>query len=455
MKIYNTLTKKLEEFIPLNKNKVGIYFCGMTVQDSPHVGHLRAFLCGDVLRRYLEYKGFEVRYILNFTDIDDKIIKKSWEEKVDWREIAQRYEKEYFEVERIMNIKPASFYPRATQHIEEIINLILILKEKGFAYESGGNVWYDVSKFKSYGKLSGKNIDELIEGARVEPDPSKRDPLDFSLWKVQKENEPYFYSPFGKGRPGWHIECSAMSMKYLGETFDIHGGGEDLIFPHHENEIAQSEGATGKEFVRYWFHNAPVNLKGEKMSKSTGLFFRVLDVLKEYSPNVLKFFLLRAHYKSKIEYSKELLDDAKAGWERIENFINKGEIKEIEIKNPETREYLKKFEEYMDDDLNTPKVFSLIFELVKIGNIYYEKKDERFLEIKSLILLILKILGFSEAKEKFESKIVDDLLNIIIEVRQRLREEKRFDLSDKIREDLKNLGIIVEDKKEGSSYRFI
>lgn len=455
MKIYNTLTKKLEEFIPLKENKVGIYFCGMTVQDSPHVGHLRAFLAGDILRRYLEYKGFEVRYILNFTDIDDKIIKKSWEEKVDWREIAQRYEKEYFEVERIMNIKPASFYPRATQHIEEIINLISILKEKGFAYESGGNVWYDVSKFNGYGKLSGKNIDELMEGARVEPDPTKKDPLDFSLWKAQKENEPYFYSPFGKGRPGWHIECSAMSMKYLGETFDIHGGGEDLIFPHHENEIAQSEGATGKEFVRYWFHNAPVNLKGEKMSKSTGLFFRVLDVLKEYSPNVLKFFLLKPHYRSKIEYSKELLDDAKSGWERIENFINKGEIKSIEIKSPEIKEYLKKFEEYMDDDLNTPKVFSLIFELVRTGNIYYEKNDERFLEIKSLVILILKVLGFSQIEKKIESRLIDDLLNIIIEVRQRLREEKRFDLSDKIREDLKNLGIIIEDKKEKSSYRFI
>lgn len=455
MRIYNTLSKKLEEFVPLKENKVGIYFCGMTVQDSPHLGHLRAFLCGDILRRYLEYKGFEVRYILNFTDIDDKIIKKSWEEKVDWREIAQRYEKEYFEVEKIMNIKPASFYPRATQHIEEIINLISILKEKGFAYESGGNVWYDVSKFNGYGKLSGKNIDELIEGARVEPDPTKRDPLDFSLWKAQKENEPYFYSPFGKGRPGWHIECSAMSMKYLGETFDIHGGGEDLIFPHHENEIAQSEGATGKEFVKYWFHNAPVNLRGEKMSKSTGLFFKVLDVLKEYSPNVLKFFLLRAHYRSKIEYSKELLEDAKAGWERIENFINKDKIKKIEIKSPEIKEYLKKFEDYMDDDLNTPKVFSLIFELVRIGNIYYEKNDERFFEIKSLVLLILKVLGFSSFEKEVESKIIDDLLNIIIEVRQRLREEKRFDLSDKIREDLKKLGIIIEDKKERSFYRFI
>ncbi len=455
MKIYNTLTKKVEEFKPIKENKVSIYFCGMTVQDSPHVGHLRAFLCGDILRRYLEYKGFEVKYILNFTDIDDKIIKKSWEEKVDWREIAQRYEKEYFEVERVMNIKPASFYPRATQHIEEIIDLISILKEKGFAYESGGNVWYDVSKFNGYGKLSGKNIDQLIEGARVEPDPTKRDPLDFSLWKAKKENEPYFYSPFGKGRPGWHIECSAMSMKYLGNTFDIHGGGEDLIFPHHENEIAQSEGATGKEFVKYWFHNAPVNLKGEKMSKSTGLFFRVLDVLRDYSPDALKFFLLKAHYRSKIEYSQELLEDAKAGWERIRNFINKGEIKKVEIKNPEIKEYLKKFEDYMDDDLNTPKVFSLIFELVKMGNIYYEKNDERFLEIKSLVLLILKVLGFSHQEKKFESKIVDDLLNIIIEIRQRLREEKNFSLSDKIREDLKNLGIIVEDKKEKSFYRFI
>jgi len=455
MKIYNTLKKEKEDFKPLRENKVGIYFCGMTVQDSPHIGHLRAFLSGDLLRRYLEYKGYEVKYILNFTDIDDKIIKKANEEKVDFREIAQRYEKEYFEVEKIMNIKPASFYPRATQHIEEIVKLIIILKEKGFAYESGGNVWYDVSKFENYGKLSGKRQEELLEGARVEPDPTKFDPLDFSLWKKRKENEPYFYSPFGEGRPGWHIECSAMSMKYLGETFDIHGGGQDLIFPHHENEIAQSEGATGKEFVKYWFHNAPVNLKGEKMSKSIGIFVKVLDIVKEINPNVLKFFLLKSHYRSPIEYEDSLIYEAKSGWERIENFINKGEIKEVNIKSPEIKEYLKKFEEYMDDDLNTPKVFSLIFELIRLGNIYYEKNDERFLEIKSLIILILKILGFSNFEKKLEAKIIDDLLNIIIEVRQRLREEKRFDLSDKIREDLKNLGIILEDKKEGTSYRIL
>ncbi len=455
MRIYNTLMKKEEEFKPLKGNKVGIYFCGMTVQDSPHIGHLRAFLSGDILRRYLEYRGFEVTYILNFTDIDDKIIKKSWEEGVDWREIAQRYEKEYFEVEKSMNIKPASFYPRATQHIEEILNLVLKLEEKKFAYNVEGNVWYDVSKFKHYGKLSGKSIDELVEGARIEPDPTKKDPLDFSLWKKAKKKEPYFYSPFGKGRPGWHIECSAMSMKYLGETVDIHGGGQDLIFPHHENEIAQSEAATGKPFVRYWFHNGPVNLRGEKMSKSTGLFFRVLDVLKEYSPNVLKYFLLKSHYRSPLEYSRELVENAKSAWERIDNFINKGEIREIEIKNPETKEYIKKFEEYMDDDLNTPRVFALIFDLVKRGNLYYEKGDEKFLEIKSIVLLMLRILGFTDFERKIESKIVGDLLDIIIEIRQKLREEKRFDLSDKIRNDLKNLGIIIEDKKDKTSYKFV
>ncbi|MEN3044307.1 MAG: cysteine--tRNA ligase [Candidatus Hydrothermales bacterium] len=455
MKIFNTLTRKIEELIPSKEGEISFYFCGMTVQDSPHLGHLRAFLAADILLRFLEYKGYEVKFVLNITDIDDKIIQKANKEGKDYREIAERYEREFFEMSEKMNLKRARIYPRATQHISEISEIIKKLMENKLAYNSNGNIWYDVSEFEDYGKLSGKTIEELESGARIEPDVTKKDPLDFSLWKKKKENEPYFYSPFGEGRPGWHIECSAMSMKHLGETIDIHGGGEDLIFPHHENEIAQSEGATGKQFVRYWFHTGLLRMKGEKMSKSTGIYFRVLDALEKYEPDVIRYFLLKAHYKSPLEYDENSLNEAQSAWNRIKNVISRGEMRDIPKFSPDIRNYIKMFESYMEEDLNTPKVFSLLHELSTLANKYFEEKNERFLEIKNLLIFLTKILGFKLDIKKIESKIFEDLIQLIIEVRSTLRKENRFDLSDKIRERLKSLGIELFDKKEGTDYRII
>lgn len=455
MKLFNTMSRKIEDFFPLEEGAVKFYFCGMTVQDSPHLGHLRAFLSADILVRYLEYKGYKVKFVLNITDIDDKIIERAKREGRDYREIAERYEREFFEVSEKMNLRRADIYPRATQHITEISEIIKKLMEKGLAYESEGNIWYDVSEFDEYGKLSGKPIEELESGARIEPDPTKKDPLDFSLWKKKKGKEPFFYSPFGEGRPGWHIECSAMSMRHLGETIDIHGGGEDLIFPHHENEIAQSKGLTSKEFAKYWFHTGLMRMKGEKMSKSTGLFFRVLEALENYHPDVLRYFLLKAHYRSPLEYDENSLEDAKKSWERIRDVILKGDNKELEGFSSDIREYLKKFESAMEDDLNTPKVFALLHELSSLGNKLYEEKNEKFYEVKNLLIFMTKILGFKLELKKFDLQLAQNLLELIIEIRQNLRRENRYDLSDKIREKLKNFGIELLDKREKTEYRYL
>ncbi|HER43182.1 MAG TPA: cysteine--tRNA ligase, partial [Candidatus Eisenbacteria bacterium] len=316
LRVYDTLRGTKEEFEPVEDRKVGIYFCGMTVQDRPHLGHMFAFVAGDMIRRYLAYKGFDVTYVQNFTDIDDKIIARAGDEGVDYKTVAERNIGEYFKFADVLNILPADVYPRATEHIGDIIALIRRLEEKGLAYAAGGDVYYRVRRFPEYGKLSKRRVDELVSGARIGVDEQKEDPLDFTLWKGAKEGEPSWDSPWGKGRPGWHIECSAMSMKYLGETLDMHGGGQDLVFPHHENEIAQSEGATGKPFVRYWMHNGLINLRGEKMSKSTGHFFSVEDVNKNFSGDVIRFYLLSTHFRSNAEFSEERLREAEAGLER-------------------------------------------------------------------------------------------------------------------------------------------
>ncbi|MCK4585628.1 cysteine--tRNA ligase, partial [candidate division WOR-3 bacterium] len=313
MRIYNTLTRKKEEFKPLEEGKVKMYVCGLTVQDRPHIGHIRASITADILKRYFEYSGFDVTLITNFTDIDDKLIEKEKETGEDFRSIARRIIDEYFENADKLNIKRADFFPEATKHIQEIQELVSRLIEKGFAYVSGGNVYYDVSKFSGYGKLSGKKLEDLRVGARVEPDETKRNPVDFVVWKGAKPGEPWWESPWGRGRPGWHIECSAMSMHYLGETFDIHGGGADLMFPHHENEIAQSEGATGKPFARYWVHNGRLNLSGEKMSKSIGNVVLISDILKTYKPDVVRLYLLSTHYRSPLEYYEDRLKEQEGG----------------------------------------------------------------------------------------------------------------------------------------------
>jgi|UniRef100_A0A7V3RHE3 cysteinyl-tRNA synthetase len=442
LKLRNTLSGNLEEFKPLS-DTVRIYSCGLTVQGPPHVGHIRAAMTRDILRRWLEYSGYKVKSIENFTDVDDKIINKQKELKSDWRIIAEENIQKYILLCEYLNILKPHFYPRASQHIEEIISLIQRLIEKGLAYEKSGDVYYRVRKFPEYGKLSKKSIDELQAGARIEPTEFKEDPLDFALWKSAKPGEPYWLSPWGKGRPGWHIECSAMSMHYLGESFDIHTGGEDLIFPHHENEIAQSEGATGKDFVRYWLHNGMVNITGEKMSKSTGRYFLMEDIIKDFSPNVIRLFLLKTHYRSPIEFSRERLEEARAAFNRIQTFLEK-------FKEPVENFTLQKLEEFteaMNDDLNTPKALGIIFELVNKG---YETGDPQFaLSVKRY----LNILGFVEDKRTLDD-ISPKLIKLLLDVRNKLRQNRQYELSDEIRNRLNDLGIIVDDKKDKSTYRW-
>ncbi len=445
MILYNTLTKRKQTFIPLKNDTARIYFCGMTVQESPHIGHIRAYMIADILTRYLEYTGYKVILIENFTDIDDKIIKKSVEEGVDYRIIAERHIEDFYRVRDALNIKPAYFYPRATQHIKEMIEMIEILVKKNIAYEAGGDVYFDVTKFPNYGKLSGKKIDELEAGARIEPSPYKKNPLDFALWKKAKENEPWWDSPWGRGRPGWHIECSVMSTHYLGAPLDIHAGGEDLIFPHHENEIAQYEGAREEEFARFWLHNAMLNLKGEKMSKSTKHFILAKEVVKIFNPNALRLFLLKSHYKSQAEYSEKRLKEAEESWNRIKEFISTA--KSIVTQERGTLAD-KEFVKAMEDDLNTPKALGAIFSLIQKGYQAIKNKDvDELQKIYSKVLLELEILGF-KLEDKFSGD-VKRLVERIVEFREELRRERDYKNSDRIRDILKNSGIIVEDTKEG------
>jgi cysteinyl-tRNA synthetase len=454
IEIWNTLTERKEKFRPVDEGKVKIYVCGMTVQDRPHVGHMRAFLAGDVVRRYLEYKGYEVIYIQNFTDIDDKIIERAKRENTDWRRLADRYIEEYLDASDRLNLKRASFYPRAALHIQEIIELVQELEGKGLAYRAMGSVYYDVTKFPEYGKLSKKKLEDLIAGARVEPEPGKRNPFDFALWKARKEGEPYWDSPFGPGRPGWHIECSAMSTHYLGQPFDIHGGGEDLIFPHHENEIAQSEGAKGITFSNFWLHVGYVRLRGEKMSKSTGVFSAVRDVLERFSPNSLRLYLLQTHYRNPIDYSEERLREAEQAWERFQIFFDRvPPTLSPQFEDTSLSQYLKRFEEALDDDFNTPRALAVTYDLLKEANIFLDRGEEKgLLERASLLRMMLNILGF-KIEEKSREK-TPELLELIIEVRHQLREERNFAVADKIRERLGALGIILEDGKEGTTWRF-
>ncbi|MDI6851634.1 MAG: cysteine--tRNA ligase [bacterium] len=452
MKIYNTLKRDYEDFVPITNSKVGIYMCGMTVQDRPHLGHMRTFLFGDVLRRYLEYKGYEVIYIQNFTDIDDKIIQRSKAENIDWRVLGDKYEQEFLKSAEILNLKPATYYPKATQFIQEIIELITILINKGIAYESNGNVYFEVGKFKSYGKLSGKNIDDLKESFRIEPDLNKKNPLDFALWKAYKEGEPYWHSPWGKGRPGWHIECSVMSTHFLGQPFDIHMGGQDLIFPHHEDEIAQSEAAYEREFVKYWIHSAPMLIKGEKMSKSTGLYFAISDLLERFSPEAIRLFILQKHYRSPAEYVPEYIEEAEKAINRLKSFLHQVSAESGKI----IEEKIREFEKAIEDDLNTPKAISIIFELLKEGNIKLQQ-GESAVDEAATILFISEVLGFRTAnftERKVDTEKISELVRIILDVRQELRKTKNFELADRIRSELERLGIKIKDTRDGTIFEF-
>ncbi|TET25031.1 MAG: cysteine--tRNA ligase [Candidatus Cloacimonadota bacterium] len=454
IKLYNTLTGKKETFKPLKKGKVGMYVCGLTVQDRPHIGHIRAAITGDIIKRYFEYSGYAVTLVTNFTDIDDKIIQKAKESGEDFRKIARTIINEYLEVSDKLNIQCADYYPEATKHIQEIQEFIAKLIEKGFAYVSGGDVYYEVSKFKSYGKLSGKILDELRVGARVEPDETKRNPVDFVLWKATKEGEPWWESPWGRGRPGWHIECSAMSMHYLGETFDIHGGGEDLIFPHHENEIAQSEGLTGKPFAKYWVHNGFLNLRGEKMSKSIGNVIFVRDILKIYNPDTVRLYMLSTHYRNPIDYYEERLKEQEGGYERLKQvlfLLSQIEGDEIEVDS----KIIELFREAMDDDFNTPKALSVIYSYSRtVFEIFENEPDsQRLLSARKTLSEMLGVLGLFVSEEKEHVSQDDKLIDLLLAVRSELREKKEFGISDKIRDNLRKLKIEIEDTDKASRWK--
>jgi len=461
LKIFNTYTRKKEDFKSLEPGKIKIYVCGPTVYDYFHIGNARPLIMFDIFRRYLKYRGFEVQYIVNVTDIDDKIIKKANEKSLSISEVSAQYTKAYFEDTDKLGIERPDVSPFATDHIKEMIQTIQILIDKGFAYQINGDVYYAVEKYKNYGKLSGKKINELKSGARVEVDDRKKTALDFALWKAAKPGEPYWESPWGNGRPGWHIECSVMSKKYLGETFDIHAGGVDLIFPHHENEIAQAEGATGKRFVNYWMHNGFLNIEGEKMSKSLGNFFTAREILEKYEPEAVRMFFLLKHYRSPINFSEQRMQEAKNALERIQATIRNIDLA-LNNKNvankvaSETTEAIKQeFIDAMDDDFNTASAMAKLFDLVKEANIILQQEhiaehDLQILsEIKNSLYEYNSFLGILPAEQKQVSQVNEQaLMDILIEIRKELREQKNWDLADKIRDRLKEKGIEIEDRKD-------
>ncbi len=465
--IYNTLSGKKEKFIPIKKNRVSMYVCGPTVYAPCHVGHARSVIVFDVIARYFKTLSYNLKYIRNFTDIDDKIIKKANETKSDAKSIAEKYIKEFYEDMDALNVKRADVEPKATEHIEEIIELINILIEKKAAYEMEGDVYFKVKSFEDYGKLSGRNLEDMQAGARIDIDKRKKNPFDFALWKSAKKGEPYWISPWGKGRPGWHIECSAMSRKYLGETFDIHGGGKDLIFPHHENEIAQSEKAFGGGFAKYWIHNGFVNINKEKMSKSLGNFLTVKDMLEKYHPDSVRLFLLSNHYRSPIEFSDENIKRADAGVEKIYALAKRITENNIVSENKNTGEYFKLFCEAMNDDFNTAKGIGELFNAVKSLNklLDEKKKSEDIIRIKNDIEKISNILGIlsDEPSLFFEKKncarlkkenINAELIERLISERNKARESKDWAKADQIRDRLSEMNIVLKDSSEGTSWSF-
>ena len=463
MKIYNTLTKKKEEFEPLEKNKVKMYVCGPTVYNLIHIGNARPMICFDTVRRYLEYKGYEVNYVSNFTDVDDKIIKKANEEGVSAEEISTRYIAECKKDMEGMNIKPATTHPLATQEIGGMIDMIQTLIDKGYAYNVNGTVYYRTRKFEGYGKLSKKNIDDLEAGHRdikVAGEDEKEDPLDFVLWKPKKEGEPSWPSPWSDGRPGWHIECSVMSKKYLADEIDIHAGGEDLIFPHHENEIAQSEAANGVPFAKYWMHNGYITIDNEKMSKSKGNFFTVRDILKDYSGEVMRFFLLSGHYRNPINFSDALMEQAKNGLARMQNAKdnleylktagNLGDMTASELETlKQLGEYRTEYIEKMDDDLNTADAITAIFEMISAINTETRGGATRSFAAEALTALteLTDVLGLLQSKE--ETDAISDEVQALVDERQKARAEKNFARADEIRDILKEKGIILKDTPQG------
>lgn len=471
LKVYNTLTGKKEKFIPLTKNQVKMYVCGPTVYNYFHIGNARPFLIFEVVRRYLKFKGYEVQYISNFTDIDDKVIHKANELGLSFSDLAQKYIDEYFKDADYLNIGRADLYPRATEHISDIIHFIQNLERKGYTYVVDGDVFFDVSQFEDYGKLSKQNLEEIRSGARIHLDERKRNPYDFVLWKSAKENEPSWESPWGAGRPGWHIECSVMSSKYLGDSFDIHAGGADLIFPHHENEIAQSEAASGKIFAKYWLHNGYLNIDNQKMSKSIGNILTIRELSQRFDGSVIRHFLLSAHYRSPLNYSMEQIEQSKNSMDTLNTLVynirfilQQGNISDLPDEDSQSLLEIKhqmeeKFVKAMDDDFNTPIALSTLFLLSKEVNKYLNQKKPKNKQILDEILSYFDIYGnqilglkYILTEKKRESLLEEEIMRLI-EERNQARENKDWGKSDLIRDDLKSRGIILEDTVEGVRWK--
>ena len=478
MKLYNTMTNKIEEFKTIEENKVKMYVCGPTVYNYIHLGNARPIVVFDTLARYFKYKGMEVEFVQNFTDVDDKIINKSMEEGTSASEVSEKYIKYFFEDISKLNILESVKRPKVTENMAEIIEIIQKLIDNGFAYEKDGDVYFEVKKYKDYGKLSNQKIEELELGARIDVSDIKKNPVDFALWKKKKDGEPFWESPWGQGRPGWHIECSAMAKKYLGDTFDIHGGGQDLVFPHHENEIAQSKCAYHGNFANYWLHNGFIQINGDKMSKSLGNFFLLREILEKFSGNVVRLFILSTHYRKPINFSFENMEDTKKALQNIvksmnkfENIVEKYKNEKIEnIKNSEFSqkidEFDKKFEEAMDEDMNTPQALATIFDQIRETNKFISvNKDELskiYSEIEksyeSLKRKIGNVFGIeiemeNSAKEEDgeNMELTKKLIELLIKLRSEARSEKNFKLSDEIRDELKALGVEIKDNKDGST----
>lgn len=472
IKVYNTLTKRKEEFVPITPGEAKIYVCGVTPYNHPHVGNARPFVTWDVIHRFLEHEGYNVTHVQNFTDVDDKIINTAIKEGVQWYDICNRYIDSYFEVMDKLNVCRVHVYPRVSEHIEDIIGTVQKLIDNGYAYVVDGDVYYRVQKFKYYGELSGRNLDDMQAGARIEVDERKDHPMDFALWKAAKPGEPSWDSPWGKGRPGWHIECSTMSMKYLGEQFDFHGGGSDLIFPHHSNEIAQSEGCTGKHpFVKYWLHNGFITVNEEKMSKSLGNFFMVIDILKNFEPETLRFFIVQTHYRSPLDFSDARLTEADKSLAKLRNA--KATLKELAGRmsagptasslalREEMLKLRENFMEAMRDDFNTALAISYMFELAKKVNVYKNeigdgKPDGKLLDIMvSVFKEMCGIIGILEDKVAEPAAAPtaagkeNELMEMLIAMRQEARKSKNFALADKLRDDLAARGIVLQDTPDG------
>lgn len=470
IRVYNTQSQKKEEFIPLEAGKAGMYVCGVTPYNHPHIGNARPFVTWDVIHRYLEAKGFEVTHIQNFTDVDDKIIKAAAERGITWKELADEFIDAYFDVMDQLNVRRVDIYPRVSDHMKEIVRMVETLIAKGHAYAVDGDVYFAVESFDHYGELSHRTLDDMQAGARVEVDERKRHPMDFALWKSAKPGEPSWTSPWGEGRPGWHIECSAMSIKYLGDQFDFHGGGSDLIFPHHENEIAQSECCTGiHPFVRYWLHNGFITINQEKMSKSLDNFFLVKDILASYSGEVIRFFLLSSHYRSPLDFSDGRLNEAKKGWERLYNAhlalqkLMKNTNLEYELPSEDLLERIQKidteFEEAMADDFNTSLAYASLYGMAKEINQFSSSNKINLKEVEEISTVwskMISILGlFETTEERNEESKTDEnaLLDLLISLREEARKEKNWKLADRIRDGLEDCGIALEDTAEGVRWK--